>query len=265
MKPIHLLVMKPILLLVLPVLSTTARAQSDTLTAQVCEWNKEPVTTTNTGESRQVLSGATHDLSLLDIRAITLNSGQSTSQSSKDDNADELVVVSEGTLTITTGDSVKLLGPGGVAVFTVGTAHDFANKGAEKATYYLFRFLSRLPADKALVGYNGRPLLINWPEMTMKHTAKGESREIFTMSTPWLTKIDLHATTLNPGEVSHPPHVHRSEEIILMRTGHVQEYINGKHYPATDGDLIFLPSGSSHALENHGTGRCEYFALQWQP
>jgi mannose-6-phosphate isomerase-like protein (cupin superfamily) len=49
-----------------------------------------------------------------------------------------------------------------------------------------------------------------------------------------------------------------------MRTGHVQEYIDGKHYPAGDGDLIFLPSGSSHALENHSTQRAEYFALQWQ-
>lgn len=257
--------MKPIHLLVLLILATTARAQSDTLTAQVCEWNKEPVTATNTGESRQILSGATHDLSLLDIRAITLNSGQSSSQSSKDDNADELVIVSEGTLTITTGDSVKLLGPGGVAVFTVGTAHDFANKGTQKATYYLLRFLSRLPADKALVQFNGRPFLINWPEMTVKHTAKGESREIFSMSTPWLTKIDLHATTLNPGEVSHPPHVHRSEEIILMRSGHVQMYINGQHYPAAGGDLVFFSSGIPHALENKGADRCEYFALQWQP
>jgi (S)-ureidoglycine aminohydrolase len=257
--------MKPILLPALLILTTTARAQSDTLTAQVCEWNKEPVTTTNIGESRPVLSGATHDLSLLDIRAISLYSGQSTSQSPRDDNADELVIVSEGTLTITTGDSVKLLGPGGVAVFTVVIGHDFANKGAQKATYYLFRFQSRLPAERALVADRGRPFIIDWPEMTVRHNAKGESRQIFTLSTPWLTNIDLHATTLNPGEVSHPPHTHRSEEIILMRSGHVQMYINGQHYPAAGGDLVFLSSGIPHALENKGTERCEYFALQWQP
>ena len=101
--------------------------------------------------------------------------------------------------------------------------------------------------------------------MPVQHTAKGETRQIFSQPTPWLSKIDLHATTLNPGESSHPPHIHRAEEIILMRSGHVQEYINGKHYPATEGDLIFLPSGNPHALENTGTERAEYFALQWQP
>jgi (S)-ureidoglycine aminohydrolase len=101
--------------------------------------------------------------------------------------------------------------------------------------------------------------------MPVQQTAKGETRQIFSLTTPWLSRIDLHATTLNPGEVSHPPHTHRAEEIILMRTGHVEEYINGKHCPATDGDLIFLPSGSLHAVENHGTERCQYFALQWQP
>ena len=74
----------------------------------------------------------------------------------------------------------------------------------------------------------------------------------------------MHATTLNPGEVSHLPHIHRSEEIILMRSGNVQRYINGKHYPATGGDIVFLSSGIPHALENKGSTRCEYFALQWE-
>ena len=98
----------------------------------------------------------------------------------------------------------------------------------------------------------------------MKKTDKGESRQIFSQPTSWLTKIDMHATTLNPGEVSHLPHIHRAEEIILMRSGHVQMYINGQHYPAAGGDLVFLASGNPHALENNGTERCEYFALQWQ-
>jgi len=106
--------------------------------------------------------------------------------------------------------------------------------------------------------------MIDWPEMEMKPTNKGETRQIFDRPVFWLGKINLHATTLNPGEVSHPPHTHRAEEIILMRSGHVQEYIDGHHYPASGGDLIFLPSGSLHAVENKSSERCEYFALQWQ-
>jgi len=54
--------------------------QADTLTAGVSQWNKAPVTPTNAGESRRILTGATRDLTSLDILALTLNAGQSAPQ-----------------------------------------------------------------------------------------------------------------------------------------------------------------------------------------
>jgi len=100
--------------------------------------------------------------------------------------------------------------------------------------------------------------------MAMKTTDKGESRQIFNLPVAWLGKIDMHATTLNKGEIPHPPHVHRAEEIILVRSGEVMEFIGGNAYRASEGDLIFLPSEVLHGLANKGAGRCEYFALQWE-
>ena len=91
--------------------------------------------------------------------------------------------------------------------------------------------------------------------MPVQHTTKGETRQIFSQPTPWLSKIDLHATTLNPGESATHPISTAPKRSSLCASGHVQEYINGKHYPATEGDLIFLPSGNPHALENTGTER----------
>ncbi len=137
-------------------------------------------------------------------------------------------------------------------------------QGPAPATYYVFRFQSRSPEDINRAHQAGGPFLMDWPDMPMKPTDKGESRQIFSRPVAWLGKIDMHATTLNPGEVSHPPHVHRSEEIILMRSGHVQMHIGNHYYPASGGDLIFLSSGIPHALENRSKERCEYFALQWQ-
>jgi len=41
-------------------------------------------------------------------------------------------------------------------------------------------------------------------------------------------------------------------------------HIDGKLYPASAGDLVFLPSGIPHALLNTGKEQCEYFAFQWR-
>jgi (S)-ureidoglycine aminohydrolase len=196
-----------------------------------------------------------------------------------------LLIVKEGILSLTTQNANKQLGPGGVALFAAGERHGLSNPGATPVTYYLFRFISRssrstpssqsIPSSRSIPSPRsegngdqarqaGGPVMIDWPEMEMKPTNKGETRQTFDRPVFWLGKINLHATTLNPGEVSHPPHTHRAEEIILMRSGHVQEYIDGHYYPASGGDLIFLPSGSLHAVENKSSERCEYFALQWQ-
>jgi (S)-ureidoglycine aminohydrolase len=243
-------ILQPALAIAILALSfTPSRAQSDTLTAQVA---------TYPGPGGKVLKGATRDLALLDIRTLTITSA--IMLSGKPDTLDELLIVKEGDLNLTVQDSTTALGPGGVALIPAGLSYSLE---AKRSTYYRFRFQSRhLPQPPTT---DRHPFLLSWTNMTVQQTAKGETRQIFSQRTVWLSKIDLHATTLNPGEVSHPPHTHRAEEIILMRTGHVQEYINGKHNPATDGDLIFLPSGSLHAVENNGAERCQYFALQWQP
>jgi (S)-ureidoglycine aminohydrolase len=218
------------------------------------------------GDERQVLKGETHDLSLLDIHSFSITHDKDHGSYSHADSADDLLIVKEGHLIISCGDSITRLSPGGIALVNAGTGYSVYTLGANTAIFYLFRFQSRSPGDRnrANQTLSHYPFILDWSTMPVQHTAKGESRQIFSQPTSWLTKIDMHATTLNPGEVSHPPHIHRVEEIILMRSGHVQMYINGQHYPAAGGDLVFLASGNPHALENTGTERCEYFALQWQ-
>jgi len=238
---------------------TYAQTAGDTLAGQVAVWGRMPAVTSHGATKRQLLHGATRDLSQLDIRSMTLDTGVIIAAYEAE--ADELIIVSEGKLDVTVGDTDKLLGPGGVALFPAGEKYSLENGDHVPATYYLLRFRSKGTRD---LHRAGAPFLLDWTEMVMKPTGKGESRQIFSRPVAWLGKIDMHATTLNPGEVSHPPHVHRAEEIILLRSGNVQEYIGGKYHPATAGDVIFLPSEVPHALENKGSGRCEYFALQWQ-
>jgi mannose-6-phosphate isomerase-like protein (cupin superfamily) len=129
----------------------------------------------------------------------------------------------------------------------------------------MLAFKSRKGADADRGKQTGPPFLADWPDLVMKKTPKGESRAIFSQATTWLGNINMHATTLNPGEISHPQHMHPAEEILLLRSGNVRMHIGNGYIPAKGGDLVFLPSGVPHDLENGPTGRTEYFALQWEP
>jgi (S)-ureidoglycine aminohydrolase len=76
-------------------------------------------------------------------------------------------------------------------------------------------------------------------------------------------RFDMHATNLNAGMISHPPHTHRAEEIILMIKGDVQMQIGENFFNSTAGDVIFLEANVSHALKNTGSEQCSYYAIQW--
>jgi quercetin dioxygenase-like cupin family protein/predicted dehydrogenase len=208
------------------------------------------------------LNGSTRDLSLLNARVLSLTAGRSAPAETPD--ADVLIIIKDGNLSVSSGDTKKILGPGGIALIAAGDRSRLSNTSAAACNFYVLSFKSRSSPDRERAKRAGPPIFLDWPEMQMKTTEKGESRQIFNRPVAWLNKIDMHATTLNEGQVSHPPHTHRNEEIILIRSGNVQMYIGGKYYPAKAGDIVFLTSGTPHALENKTRGRCEYFALQWQ-
>ncbi|MBS1662586.1 MAG: cupin domain-containing protein [Bacteroidetes bacterium] len=220
-------------------IATRANGQRpDTLTAQVAT----------------TLKGYTRDLAPISVDQLSQPQNLSSL-------TDILLIVKDGELKVTTDSTTKTLGPGGVALIPAGDKVSLSNTGH----YYTFQFQSYSSVDHERARKAGQPFLLDWKEMVMKQTDKGESRQIFNRPVAWLSRIDMHATTLNEGQVSHPPHTHRNEEIILIRSGEVQMYIGGKYYPAKAGDIVFLTSGTPHALENKTRGRCEYFALQWQP
>jgi len=237
---------------------------ADTLTSGVAEWDKAKPRPVKYGENRDLLTGATRDLSRLDIHAHILFPGRSFSPPASE-MTDRLLIVREGSLTVTLGSTHKVLGPGGIGLFTVGDNPVFLNTGTENVSCYLLSFRGKSQPGAAGAKKAGPLVLLDWPEMTMKKTDKGESRPIFSQPSAWLGNINMHATTLDPGQSSHPQHMHRAEEILLMRSGHVRMHIGDGYRKAEGGDIVFLASGVPHNLENGDAGRCEYFALQWEP
>ncbi len=110
----------------------------------------------------------------------------------------------------------------------------------------------------------GGSIMVNWDDMVVDKTGKGVHRSIFDRASSQFGKLEMHETTLNKGEVSHDPHTHRAEELIILKKGEVQMLIGGKFYRGVTGDLFLLNSNVQHGLINTGGEPCEYFAFQWQ-
>jgi quercetin dioxygenase-like cupin family protein len=228
-------------------------ASPDTLTATVFH-----VPTGASAQGRPMVDGATRDLSDLDVRLITLSPGRSFDFAN--DSADHLLIVREGTINIALDPPNRKLAAGGVALIPAGHKRTISCASHPNASFYLLAFKSRVGVDPNRVATT---FIRDWSDLVTKKTDKGESRAIFSQPTTWLKNINMHATTLNPGEISHPQHMHRAEEILLLRSGNVRMHIANGYIPAKGGDLVFLPSGVPHDLENGPDGRAEYFALQW--
>ncbi|MBC6988416.1 cupin domain-containing protein [Hymenobacter sp. BT491] len=250
-------------LLALGALVTAGFVQTDDLPSAVYSPTNQAVKKDGGRESRQLAKGSTLDLAELTIHTSTLGPGQMNHPLQGYNDAEELVIVKEGTLTATVKDSTKALGPGGLALIVAGDKQSFRNATKVPATYYVLKFKAKDPVDVQRGQAGGGSFLKDWSQFKMTKTDKGETRPVFDRPSSVFKRFDVHATVLNPGKASHPPHTHRAEEIILMTKGNGEMLIGDKSHKATTGDVILLRSNVPHAFTNTGSTPCGYFAIQW--
>jgi quercetin dioxygenase-like cupin family protein len=103
----------------------------------------------------------------------------------------------------------------------------------------------------------------DWNGVTARKTAVGESRQFLRSPTATLDELELHVTTLNPGQTSHAPHQHPNEELIIVRDGTVEVLVQGQWTRLGPGSVIFNASNESHAIRNVGTGQTTYHVINW--
>lgn len=110
-----------------------------------------------------------------------------------------------------------------------------------------------------------RSKVFDWNAMTATRTAVGESRQVVRSPTPTLDELEMHITTLNPGQTSHAPHRHPNEELIIVREGTVETLSLGEWKRLGPGSIIFNASNDLHAIRNAGTGPATYHVVNWTP
>jgi quercetin dioxygenase-like cupin family protein len=104
----------------------------------------------------------------------------------------------------------------------------------------------------------------DWNNIKAEPTKTGEKRQFLQAPTPTLDELELHVTTLNPGEAPHPPHQHPEEELIIIKEGMVESTVNGITTRIGPGSVIFQASNQLHGLKNVGTTKAVYHVIKWK-
>ena len=82
--------------------------------------------------------------------------------------------------------------------------------------------------------------------------------------TATLGELEVHATTLVPGDASHPPHKHPNEELIIVKEGTLSALANGEWKKVDAGSVIFFGSDQLHGVRNTGNAPATYYVIAWK-
>ncbi|MFT3705457.1 MAG: cupin domain-containing protein [Agriterribacter sp.] len=252
--------MKLVCLLLFLSANITLYAKTDSLPSKVYHVSELPVIKDSSRYRIQIMDGATPYLTNLEVHITILDPGKAAHPPHVHDSTEELIIVKEGKIRVTIAGRTKIINTGGVAMAMPGDLHETVNAGTEKATYYLLKYTKH----KSDLSIATASLMVDWNEVKVEKTDRGFRRQQFNQPTVLFEQFDMHATTLNQGQVSHAPHTHIQEEIIIVRKGNIEMQIGNTFTKAIPGDLIFLNSQVSHALKNISNGTREYFAFQWK-
>jgi (S)-ureidoglycine aminohydrolase len=255
--------MKSILLTITVLACVFSQAQPVT-TSKLFPWKDLIVQKDSSSYSMKITNGPTATLANLEMKVVELDPGKQPHPLQAHFDSEELIIVKEGNLKVITNGATTIIGPGGVALIMPGDEHTFESTSKVLTAYYSLRFKPTTSLNIERGKQAGGTFTGDWENWSVQQNEKGERREVFERFTAAFQKMELHVTTLNAGLISHAPHKHPQEEIILVRKGTGVVLLGDATQPVAEGDLIFFASNAVHALKNNGTEPLEYFALQFQ-
>jgi quercetin dioxygenase-like cupin family protein len=263
-KRCYIYTMKPIFLTITVLVCLFTQAQPVSITSKVFVWKSLVVEKDSGSRFMKIVNAPTATLANLEMKVVQVDPGKSPHAPMAHPDVEELIIVKDGNLKVTTKGNSTIIGPGGVALIMPGDEHSFESTSKVQTVYYAIRFKPITPINTERGTQAGGSFAGDWENWSVQQNEKGERREVFDRFTAAFAKMEMHVTSLNPGQVSHAPHKHPQEEMIFIRKGNAVVLLGDATQPATEGDVIFFASNNLHALKNSGTEPLEYFALQFQ-
>ena len=105
--------------------------------------------------------------------------------------------------------------------------------------------------------------VFDWAAMTAQPNKTGSVRKVVQMPTATLDELEIHITTLNPGETPHAPHKHPDEELLIVKEGTVESLVNGELKRVGPGSVIFQAANQMHSIRNVGSVPATYHVIKW--
>lgn len=105
---------------------------------------------------------------------------------------------------------------------------------------------------------------IDWNSIPARPTASGSVRKFLDARTATLNGLEVHVTTLNPGQTPHPPHRHGHEELLIVKQGAIDVLVNGAWKRVGPGSVVFFASNQLHGLRNAGNVPAIYHVIAFK-
>jgi quercetin dioxygenase-like cupin family protein len=105
--------------------------------------------------------------------------------------------------------------------------------------------------------------VFQWDELKPEPTRVGFVRRVIRTPTATLDELESHITTLNAGQSPHEPHQHPNEEMIILKEGAVEAFVNGEWVPVATGGMMFFASNVPHTVRNVSEHPATYYVVNW--
>ena len=101
----------------------------------------------------------------------------------------------------------------------------------------------------------------NFDDLPEKVNGQNKSRNVFDGLNHAGFQLDLHITSLGPGQMPHAAHHHVHEEIVMLQSGMLDIAIEGKVTRVGPGSVVYVNSNEEHGWKNPGPERAQYFVM----
>ena len=106
-----------------------------------------------------------------------------------------------------------------------------------------------------------QPVVVSWDEARKRVHERGFSLP-FVGEQTGAEVLQLHLSSINPGEAAHPPHEHGGEEIMFLISGSGMATLGEDEHPMEAMAALFSPGGTRHGLRNSGDVPITYLVIR---